>query len=326
MKGQGRRQVHRPEEFGRVAVLLGGESSERKISLITGAAVHQALLARGVDAHAVDVAPRRVLDALRDGAFCRVWNALHGGAGENGALQGLLTCAGIPFTGSGVLASAVGLDKLRSKYLFQAVGLATPPYAVLRTERDLAPAVARLGLPLAVKPNAEGSSVGVARVSREDDLAKAFAEARRYDEVVLAEQWVEGDEYTAGILHGEVLPMIRIEAASGFYDYTAKYFSDKTRYHVPCGLPAEREHALADVAMRAFDAIGASGWGRVDLMVNGAGEALVLEVNTVPGMTHHSLVPMAAAARGIDFQELVWRVLETSMAPAAPPPREDGNG
>lgn len=306
--------VAEPEAFGKVAVLLGGESSEREISLITGKAVHAALQARGVDATALDVAPADLLSALRDGGYTRVWNALHGGVGENGALQGLLGCAGIPFTGSGVLASALGMDKLRSKYLFQAAGLATPAHAVLRTEEDLAPALERLALPMAVKPNAEGSSVGVARVGAAEDLAAAFAEARRFDEVVLAEQWVEGDEYTAGMLQGEVLPLIRIEAASGFYDYTAKYFSEQTRYHVPCGLDAAQEAAVSDVARRAFEAIGAAGWGRVDLLLARDGTPLVLEVNTVPGMTHHSLVPMAAAARGIDFETLCWRVLETSVA------------
>ncbi len=309
-----RHVISAAEQFGKVAVLLGGESSERDISLITGKAVHEALLARGVDATAIDAPNRELIDRLRAGAFDRVWNALHGGAGENGALQGLLECAGIPYTGSGVLASAVGLDKVRSKQLFEAVGLATPSSVVLRQEADLAPALARLGLPMAVKPNAEGSSVGVARVTRKEDLLTAFRDARRYDEVVLAERWVDaGGEFTAGILQGEVLPIIRIEAASGFYDYTAKYFSDQTRYLLPSGLSSEQEQQMGEAALKAFDALGCAGWGRVDLLLDEHGQALVLEVNTVPGMTHHSLVPMAAAHCGIDFPELVWRVLETSF-------------
>ncbi|MEM9383633.1 MAG: D-alanine--D-alanine ligase [Pseudomonadota bacterium] len=309
-----RRAVESSDHFGKVAVLLGGESSEREISLITGKAVHEALLTRGVDAKALDVPSRELVGRLREGGFDRVWNALHGGVGENGALQGLLDCAGIPYTGSGVLASAVGMDKVRSKQLFEAVGIATPMSVVLRGEADLAPALERLGLPLAVKPNAEGSSVGVAKVSQEGDLLMAFRAAQRFDEVVLAEQWIEaGGEFTAGVLQGAVLPIIRIEAASGFYDYQAKYFSDDTRYLLPSGLAPAQEQVCADVALRAFQALGCAGWGRVDLLLDEQGQPRVLEVNTVPGMTHHSLVPMAAAHAGIDFPELVWRVLETSM-------------
>lgn len=311
--------IERAQQFGKVAVLLGGESSEREISLITGKAVHDALLARAVDATALDVPNRELLPRLREGAFDRVWNALHGGAGENGALQGLLDCAAIPYTGSGVLACAVGLDKVRSKQLFEAVGIATPPSAVLRGEEDLAPALDRLGLPMAIKPNREGSSVGVTRVTDEADLLAAFHSAQRYDQVVLAERWIEGGgEYTAGILQGEVLPIIRIEAAAAdFYDYTAKYFSDQTRYHLPSGLSQAQERQMREAALGAFDALGCTGWGRVDLLLDEQGQVLVLEVNTVPGMTHHSLVPMAAAHCGIDFAELVWRVLETSMGHAS---------
>jgi D-alanine-D-alanine ligase len=302
-------------DFGRVAVLMGGESSEREISLITGKAVHDALVARGVDAHGLDVRTAGLVDALRLGAFERVWNALHGGVGENGALQGLLRCLGLPFTGSDVLASAVGMDKLRSKQLFEAAGLRTPAWCLLRTLEDCRSAPARVGLPMAVKPNAEGSSVGVARVSTPDELEAAWRAASRYGGDVLAEQWIEGDEFTAGVLQGEVLPLIRIEASSGFYDYQAKYFSDQTRYHCPCGLPAPREAALAAMAWRAFEAVGASGWGRVDFMLDGTGEPVFLEINTVPGMTRHSLVPMAAREKGIAFEDLVWRILETSFVP-----------
>jgi D-alanine-D-alanine ligase len=303
--------------FGRVAVLMGGQSSEREISLISGKAVLQALQARGVEAVPLDLPVAQLAEALAGGHFDRVWNALHGGAGEDGALQGLLECLAIPYTGSGVMASSVGMDKLRSKQLFEAAGLTTPPYRVLRARRDLTAAVGELGLPLAVKPNAEGSSVGVARVASEDDLEQAWAAASRYGDLVIAEQWVNGDEYTAGILQGQVLPLVRIEAASGFYDYQAKYFSNDTRYHCPSGLPAARESDLAAQAMRAYEAIGASGWGRVDFLLQGE-QALFLELNTVPGMTRHSLVPMAAREAGIDFETLVWRVLETSLVRAKP--------
>jgi D-alanine-D-alanine ligase len=326
-----RHVVGDPETFGRVAVLLGGESSEREISLITGNAVLEALRARAVDAEALDVPANELVEALRARRIDRVWNALHGGFGEDGSLQGMLRGIGLPHTGSGVLASALAMDKLRSKQLFEAVGLMTPPYRVLRTADELTAAIEQIGLPMAVKPNGEGSSVGVAKVSKASELQLAYDAARRYSDTVLAERWVQGDEYTAGVLQGEVLPLIRIEASAGFYDYQAKYFSDQTRYHCPCGLPEARERELGELALHAFDAVGASGWGRVDFMLDGSGQPLFLELNTVPGMTHHSLVPMAARERGIDFEELVWRILETSFtsppdsasgasAPAAPSP------
>jgi D-alanine-D-alanine ligase len=303
--------------FGRVAVLMGGISSERDISLLTGNAVLAGLRRRGVDAHGVDAAddlPR----ALARVRYDRAWNALHGPGGEDGAVQGLLEYLGIPYTGTGILGSALAMDKERSKTLFAAAGLATPPFVVVEGPGDFARVLRELGLPLAVKPAGQGSSVGVTKVVAESGLPAAFAEAARFGDAVLAERWITGAEYAAPVLQGEVLPMIRIEPAAEFYDYDAKYFSDATRYHCPCGLPEAVERACATQALLAFDVVGARGWGRVDLLLDAAGTAYVLEVNTVPGMTDHSLVPMGARARGMDFDELAWRVLETSFdaAPA----------
>ena len=306
------RRVADPREFGKVAVLLGGTSSEREISLLTGDAVHQALLRKGVSAHRIDPAAD-FPGALLRGAFDRVWIALHGGHGENGTMQGLLACLGLPFTGSGVLGSAIAMDKLRTKQLLVASGVPTPKYRVLVGERDFGPAVADLGLPLIVKPAAEGSSIGMTKVQRAEDLPHAWATAARFGGEVFAEQWVQGAEFTAAVLHGHVLPMIRIEAQAVFYDYQAKYFSDVTRYICPCGLAPDTERRFAAVVLAAFNAVAASGWGRVDFMVGADGQPMVLEINTIPGMTSHSLVPKAAAAAGIGFDELVWQILETSM-------------
>lgn len=308
-------QVTDPARFGKVAVLLGGSSSEREISLLTGEAVHQALLRKGVNAHRLDPAEDFPGNLLR-GGFDRAWIALHGRGGEDGTMQGLLSCLGLPFTGSGVLGSAIAMDKLRSKRLLGAVGVPTPAFRVLRGERDFGPAIADLGLPLIIKPACEGSSIGMSKVQRASDLPHAWAAAARFGGEVFAEEWVPGAEYTAAILHGRVLPLIRIEARAVFYDYQAKYFSDDTRYLCPCGLAPRTEQRFAAVAEAAFDAVAAGGWGRVDIMVGADGEPKVLEINTVPGMTSHSLVPMAAAAAGIGFDELVWKILETSF-PAA---------
>lgn len=300
------------ETFGRVAVLVGGDSAEREVSLVTGAAVLAALKARGIDAHALDPSETS-LDELRTRGFQRVWNALHGRGGEDGVMQGALETMGIPYTGSGVLGSALSMDKLRSKQLFSAVGLNTPPYRLLDSEADLATAEKSLGWPMIVKPANEGSSVGMAKAENMQELRKAWELARDYDDCVLAESWITGAEYTASILQGAALPLIRIEAANVFYDYQAKYQSDETRYFCPSGMDADLERAFQDEAMKAFKAISASGWGRVDFMLDEQGRAMFLEVNTVPGMTSHSLVPMAAKAAGLDFEELVWRILETSF-------------
>ena len=303
-----------PAAFGRVVVLMGGESAEREISLLTGAAVLKALLHKGVNAGSLD-AGRDLVARLSAGRYDRVWIALHGRGGEDGTLQGLLSFLGLPFTGSGVLGSAISMDKLRTKRLLQGAGLPTPRYCVLRNEADLVEAGDQLGLPVMVKPSDEGSSIGMTKVERPEQMRAAWELASGFHCDVFAEEWVAGPEYTAAVLHDSVLPLIRIQTDSSFYDYQAKYFSDDTRYQCPAGLPADRERELATVARAAFDAVGATGWGRVDLMVSPQSGPLILEVNTVPGMTSHSLVPMAAAAAGTSFDDLVWRILETSFPP-----------
>jgi D-alanine-D-alanine ligase len=320
----GRVTIGAAGDFGRVAVLLGGSSAEREVSLKSGRAVHAALVHRGVDAHAVD--PREVgARGLIDGGSDRFWIALHGRGGEDGTVQGLLESVGLPYTGSGVLGCALAMDKLRSKQVFVGAGLPTPDFAVMTPASDASAVVARLGLPLFVKPASEGSSVGMTRVAKVEGLLPAVVEAARFDETVLVERLVAGGEYSATILAGEALPLIRIETPRAFYDYEAKYFADDTRYHCPCGLPAAQERELKTIALQAFEALAAAGWGRVDFMLDRAGKPQLLEVNTVPGMTDHSLVPMAARAAGIDFDELVWRVLETSFLPRGAY-RERGDG
>jgi D-alanine-D-alanine ligase len=305
-------RVADPKRFGKVAVLMGGDSAEREISLMSGQAVLDALVNRGINAHAVDAA-NDVVITLQAGGFDRVWNALHGRGGEDGTLQGLLRYLDIPFTGSGVLGSSVSMDKLRTKQLLTGAGLASPEYRVLRGGQDFAPVIEALGLPLMIKPAEEGSSIGLTKISLADQLGAAYESAAAYRCEVFAEQWITGPEYTAAILHDNVLPLIRIDAANTFYDYQAKYFSDETRYVCPSGLPEDQEKEFSDIAMAAFQVVGASGWGRVDFMLDETNAALVLEVNTVPGMTGHSLVPMAAAAAGMNFEELVWQILETSI-------------
>jgi len=305
-------RINEPSDFGKVAVLMGGDSAEREISLLSGRAVHAALLDRGVNAHAVDTAHDLVRGLERE-RFDRAWIALHGRGGEDGRIQGLLEFMGIPYTGSGVKGSAIGMDKLRTKQLLSGAGLATPEFRALRGSADFDPAIRDLGLPLMVKPAEEGSSIGLTRVERAEDLPAAYDVAAGYRCDVFAERWVHGREYTVAVLQGQSLPLVRIDAANTFYDYQAKYFSDATRYVCPSGLAADQEAAFGAQALTAFDAVGAAGWGRVDFMLDACGEPLWLEVNTVPGMTSHSLVPMAAAAAGIDFGQLVWRILETSF-------------
>ncbi len=301
-------------DFGRVAVLMGGDSAEREISLLTGEAVLAALRRRGVDAVAVD--PRSGLEPLLGApGFDRAWLALHGRGGEDGLMQGALESLGMPYTGSGVLGSALSMDKLRSKQLFAAWGLATPRWRVMHAPEESAEIAAELGLPLIVKPAGEGSSVGMSKVTAVDELPAAFEEAGRWAGPVLVEEWVSGGEYSVGVLQGEVLPAVRIETPRAFYDYEAKYFSDDTRYHCPCGLAPAREAEYAAQVRIAFAAVAASGWGRVDFLLPEDGVPRFLEVNTIPGMTSHSLVPMGARQAGIDFDELVWRVLETSFEP-----------
>ncbi len=309
------RRVASAGEFGRVAVLLGGDSAEREISLMTGKAVTEALIARGIEAEPFDPAERALGELVTDG-FDRAFIALHGPGGEDGALQGALEWQGLPYTGSGVLGSAVGMDKMRTKRVAQAAGVATPPWIELTGAADCERAVTELGLPLAVKPATQGSSVGMSRVTNAAEMPAAWRAASALDPVVIAERWITGGEFTVAVLQGEALPVIRIETPRSFYDYQAKYFADDTRYLIPCGLAKAAEAAMQQAALATFAATGASGWGRVDFVTADDGPALLLEINTVPGMTSHSLVPMAARAAGIDFPELCWRILETSFARA----------
>jgi D-alanine-D-alanine ligase len=301
-----------PARFGKVAVLLGGRAAEREVSLKSGGAVLAALQRLGVNAQALDP-DDQVLARLQEGGFDRAFVILHGRGGEDGVIQGALETIGLPYTGSGVLGSALGMDKYRTKLVWEGRGLPTAPSVLLACEADLEGAAA-LGFPLMVKPAHEGSSIGMARVEDQATLAAAWQSARDYDSEVLAERWIQGAEYTCAILGRQPLPMIRLETPHAFYDYDAKYRADSTRYHCPCGLPASEERRLQDLALDAFDAAGASGWGRVDLMVDSAGDPFLLEINTVPGMTDHSLVPMAARVAGLDFDTLVLRILETSLS------------
>lgn len=308
-----RRIVASAGEFGRVAVLYGGLSSEREVSLNTGGAVLAALQDRGVDAVGWDPAEQPMAEFAGAG-FDRAWIALHGPGGEDGALQGLLQWLDVPYTGSGVMASAIAMDKVRSKHLFRAAGIPTPDYAVIQSREEASAAAENLGFPLIIKPAGQGSSVGMSKVSAPDELDSAVDTALRYDETVLLEACIAGDEFTVAVLQGRALPSIRIETPRVFYDYRAKYESDRTEYICRGTETDEQEALYADLAVAAFRELGCSGWGRVDFMTGADGQPLVLEVNTVPGMTSHSLVPMAAREDGIDFPELCWRILETSFA------------
>ena len=295
--------------FGKVAVLFGGKSAERDVSLKSGAGVLAALQRQGVDAHAFDPAERS-LDELR--AFDRAFIMLHGRYGEDGTIQGALELMGIPYTGSGVLASAVGMDKWRTKLLWRAVGLPIPEFVMLDENSDFAAVERQLGLPLFVKPACEGSSIGVSKVRQPGELQAAWREAAKHDSLVIAEQAILGGEYTVAILGEQVLPIIKIVPATDFYDYEAKYLRDDTQYLCPCGLPEAREMELRSQALEAFRALGCRGWGRVDFLMDDVGRAYLLEANTSPGMTDHSLVPMAARVAGISYEQLVLRVLEES--------------
>ncbi len=299
-------------DFGKVAVLMGGPSSERAVSLKSGQAVLAGLQSAGVDAFALD-ADAQVLAVLAQQGAARAFIALHGPWGEDGVIQGALETIGMPYTGSGVLGSALAMDKLRSKQLWQSTGFPTPQYQVLMDEAALETTLQTLGLPLFVKPSREGSSIGVTRVDTPQQLHSAWLAARELDQCVLAEQLIAGAELTVAVLQDRALPIIRLETPRTFYDYAAKYEADDTRYLCPCGLPGELEQGLQDQALDAFRALGCEGWGRVDLMLDEAQQPYFLEVNTVPGMTDHSLVPMAARAAGMDFPELVRRILETSL-------------
>jgi len=308
------RRAVSPGEFGKVAVLLGGDSSEREISKLSGNAVLAALLRRGVDAHAFDPRETPVQTLVSEG-FERAWIALHGPGGEDGVMQGALEWLGIPYTGSGVLASALTMDKLKTKRVVVGAGYAAPEYAVLSSAADLKGALASVGLPLMVKPASQGSSVGMTKVKTAEELPGAYMEARAVDPIVFAERFIAGDEYTVGVLQTRGLPSIRIQPATEFYDYQAKYFRNDTQYHCPSGLSASAEAELQAAALAAFRVTDCFGWGRVDFMRDKDTQKFYfIEINTTPGMTDHSLVPMAARRAGIDFEELVWRVLETSFA------------
>lgn len=298
--------------FGRVAVLFGGKSAEREVSLKSGNAVLGALLDAGVDAFGIDVGDD-LLQRLSAEKVDRAFIVLHGRGGEDGSMQGLLECAGIPYTGSGILASALAMDKLRTKRVWLSLGLPTPKHAALANEADCDAAAAELGFPLFVKPAHEGSSIGMAKVGDVDALIAAWKDASRYDSQVLVEQMIAGPEFTIAMLRGQVLPPIALGTSHSFYDYDAKYLANDTQYRIPCGLSAEKETELMDLTARACEAVGTQGWARADVMQDAEGQFWLLEVNTVPGMTDHSLVPMAARAAGLDFQQLVLAILADSL-------------
>lgn len=311
------KKILNPAQFGRVAVLMGGTSSEREVSLNSGANVLEALLMQGVQAFPVD-GVQALLVLLNEAKVDRVFNILHGnkGGGEDGVVQGLLEAYGIPYTGSNVLGSSLSMDKIRSKQIWLSMGLPTPRYARLALGADVALAAHELGLPIIVKPSCEGSSVGISRVFKDSDLSAAVALANAYPGELLMEQMIVGQEYTVAILGETVLPSIRIVPAGEYYDYHAKYVADDTQYLCP-GLQGEQEQAIGALALAAFKALGCSGWGRVDVMRDAVGDLYLLEVNTAPGMTSHSLVPKAAQQVGIDFASVCWLVLETSMPEGA---------
>ena len=303
--------IHDPRSFGKVAVLMGGKSAEREISLMSGNNVLAGLRRQGIDAHAFDPAERPVFE-IKSGGYARAFVVLHGRYGEDGTVQGALELMEIPYTGSGVMASALCMDKLRTKLVWLATGLPTPRHAVLTADSDWAAVAKQLGLPLIVKPAREGSSIGLTKVTSLEKIEAAYELAAQHDTLVIAEEFIAGRELTAAFLMDRALPLIRIEAPQGNYDYQHKYFSDDTQSHCPCGLPAAQERELQALVMRAVDALGCSGWGRADLMLREDGKAFLLEMNTVPGMTGHSLVPMAARAAGMEFDDLVVRILESA--------------
>jgi len=311
------REIRRfdPARYGRVALVLGGRSAERQISLKSGTAVLSALERLGIDATPVDPADNpgsACFEALSPSRFDRAFIMLHGRGGEDGQIQGALETLGLPYTGSGVLGSAIGMDKYRTKLVWSGVGLPSAEFALIHGEQDLAQAAA-LGFPLMIKPAHEGSSLGMARAENADQLASAWNTASELDAVVIAERWLTGAEYTCAILGEQPLPLIRLETPHVFYDFEAKYQADSTAYLCPCGLPKDVEADYQALCLQAFKSVGASGWGRVDFMLDASGAPKLLEINTIPGMTDHSLVPMAAREAGIDFDTLCARILDTSL-------------
>lgn len=297
------------DQFGKVAVLLGGRSAEREISLQSGQAVLDALLRSGVDAHPFDPAGQSMEKLLQQG-FDKAFIALHGRFGEDGTIQGALELMGLPYTGSGVMASALAMDKWRTKLIWQAAGIQSPRYVLLQADSDFEQVAETLGLPLIVKPAREGSTIGLTKVKRAEDLAQAYQLAAQHDALVLAEEFIAGKELTVAILGETPLPVVRIEIAGELYDYEAKYFSNETKYFCPSGLPAELEAAIQRQALQAYQVLGCQGWGRVDLILSETNQFYFLEANTSPGMTSHSLVPMAARTAGIPFEDLVLRILD----------------
>ncbi|WP_434631101.1 D-alanine--D-alanine ligase [Chromobacterium sp. CV08] len=297
------------KQYGKVAVLMGGSSAEREVSLMSGAGVLAALLAKGVDAHGFDTA-EKPLSALKDEGFDSVFNVLHGPFGEDGTLQGALEALGVPYTGCGVMASAVCMDKWRTKLLWKGAGLPIPAFELLTDDSDFDAIEKALGLPIFVKPSTEGSSIGVSKVKTPGGLKAAYEEASRYDDIVIAEQFIGGGEYTCAVIGETAYPTVKIEPATEYYDYDAKYFRDDTVYRCP-GLAGDAESRARELCLKAFKVLGCQGWGRVDFLMDEAGGVYLLEANTNPGMTSHSLVPMAARAEGIGYEDLCLKVLDT---------------
>jgi len=296
-------------DFRKVAVLMGGWSAEREVSLNSGAAVLNALTKQGINAVGVDV-DRDICKRLKEADFSHVFNVMHGRGGEDGVVQGVLELLKIPYTGSGVLGSALAMDKLRCKQIWQALELTTPEYKELKSVKDCEMAIEQLGLPMMVKPVLEGSSIGISKVNARDEMIPAWELAKKSGGTIIAEKFIQGEEYTAAILGDRVLPMIRLHTDNDFYDYQAKYVSNDTQYIYPCGLSENHEAELSSMMMHAFKAVMAEGWGRVDFMLDGENQPWLIEVNTVPGMTDHSLVPMAAKHAGISFESLVLKILQ----------------
>jgi len=295
-------------QFGRVAVLMGGLSAEREISLLSGNAILAALKSKGVDAHGIDV-NENIINEIVNKNYQRVFIVLHGRGGEDGTIQGLLELMSVPYTGSGVMASSLAMDKLKTKQIWLAMSLPTPDFCIIDSEKSCAQALERLSLPLIIKPVLEGSSIGMSKVEREEELIPAWQKAQQCGGTVIAESWVEGDEYTAAILDDQVLPMIKLKTPRKFYDYDAKYEASDTQYICPCGLAEKQEAEFAELVTQAFNAVGASAWGRVDFMVDRNNQPWLIEVNTVPGMTSHSLVPIAAKQAGLSFEDLAVEIL-----------------
>ncbi len=299
-------------DYGKVAVLMGGASAEREVSLASGAAIHDALVRQGIDAHKIDV-DKNIIRHLMNGGFDRAFIALHGRGGEDGVIQGALETLNMPYTGSGVLGSALAMDKIRCKWIWRQHGLPTPMFREISEESDLQGIEEAFGFPVMIKPVREGSSCGASKVLAKQDLKAAWLGARQYDERVMCEQWVGGGDYTVSILDDMALPIIKIETERDFYDYQAKYIDQETRYICPCELSLENERLIRSMAAQAFASVNASGWGRVDILMDERGQAGLIDVNTIPGMTPHSLVPMAAKQAGMDFDSLVINILDTSV-------------